>query len=309
MLNIYVIDDSGYKLVLDIGNEFKRNNEIIKLELKRSYDLEKYIEDEMALIVINEDKIEENIKEVIVKIRNSKTQNITPIIVVSSNTSLKHQLELIKIGIQYYIRTPYDKEYIYYIGINLLNLLNINKKISPLTGLPGNIQIQNEINKRLETGKTFAILYLDLDNFKSYNDVYGFSEGDEIIKFTAKSIEMGFEISEYNTNLFIGHIGGDDFVAITDQINYENVCKNIIGVFEENIKSYFTKEDLEKGYLEVTNRKGKKEKFPLTSISIGVVEINNQKFKNALEVGEVGAEVKKKAKQISGSSYFIDRRK
>lgn len=309
MLNIYVIDDSGYKLVLDIGNEFKRNNESIKLELKRSYDLDKFIEDEMALIVINEDKIEENIQELIVKIRNSKTQNITPIIVVSSNTSLKHKLELIKIGIQYYIRTPYDKEYIYYVAINLINLLNINKKISPLTGLPGNIQIQNEINKRLETGNTFAILYVDLDNFKAYNDVYGFSEGDEIIKFTAKSIEMGLDISECNTNLFIGHIGGDDFVAITDQINYENVCKNIIGVFEENIKSYFTKEDLEKGYLEVTNRKGKKEKFPLTSVSIGVVEINNQKFKNALEVGEVGAEVKKKAKQISGSSYFIDRRK
>ena len=110
-------------------------------------------------------------------------------------------------------------------------------------------------------------------------------------------------------NSFIGHIGGDDFIAIVPTLNCEDVCKDIIANFDANVVRFFTEDDVEKGYIEVANRKGVIEQFPLTSISIGVVEADVGRFANILEIGEVGAQVKHMAKSVMGSSYAIDRRK
>ena len=152
------------------------------------------------------------------------------------------------------------------------------------------------------------MMYLDLDNFKAYNDLYGFLKGDEIIKFTAKTILKNVHTDEYEDS-FVGHIGGDDFVAIISETDYEKICQNIIADFDSNVGKYFTEEDVEKGYMEVENRKGILEQFPLTSISVGVVEVEKGRFANVLEIGEAGASVKHLAKTIQGSTYVIDRRK
>ena len=156
--------------------------------------------------------------------------------------------------------------------------------------------------------ETFSVLYLDLDNFKAYNDVYGFLRGDEIIKFTANVILKNVHMESQIEN-FVGHIGGDDFVAIVDNECYEKVCQNIILEFDKGVTKYFTEEDIERGYLEVPNRKGIIEQFPITSISIGVVVVDKSKYANILEIGEVGAQVKHIAKTTMGSSYAINRRK
>ena len=182
--------------------------------------------------------------------------------------------------------------------------------MSPLTGLPGNVQIQAEMKKRLLNKENFVMLYLDLDNFKAYNDVYGFLNGDEIIKFTARTIVDNIDKLSISSNTFVGHIGGDDFVAIvSDEDDYEAICQNIIAEFDQGILEYFNEDDIERGYLEVPNRKCIIEEFPLTSISIGVVVVNKGRFHNALEIGEVGAQVKHLAKTMPGSAYVIDRRK
>ena len=170
------------------------------------------------------------------------------------------------------------------------------------------MQIQAEMKKRLMKRKFFAMLYIDLDNFKAYNDVYGFSNGDEIIKFTARTIIKNVHSKEDDNN-FIGHIGGDDFIAIVEDSDYEKICQNIIIEFDKNIKKYFSEDDITKGYLEVPNRKGIIEEFPLTTISVGVVEVDPGRFHNTLEIGEAGAQVKHLSKTISGSTYVIDRRK
>ncbi|MBO5413746.1 MAG: GGDEF domain-containing protein, partial [Clostridia bacterium] len=190
----------------------------------------------------------------------------------------------------------------------VLRLLYVNRRVSPLTGLPGNVQIQAEMKKRLLNKETFGMMYLDLDNFKAYNDVYGFLKGDEIIKFTAKTILKNVHTEAYEDS-FVGHIGGDDFVAIVGETDYEKICQNIIADFDHNVISYFTEEDAQKGYIEVANRRGVMEQFPLTSISIGVVVVEAGRFKNVLEIGEAGAGVKHLAKTIQGSTYVIDRRK
>ena len=160
----------------------------------------------------------------------------------------------------------------------------------------------------LSLKEEFTVLYLDLDNFKAYNDVYGFVRGDEIITLTAKIITDNiFKLD--NSNVFVGHIGGDDFVAILDgKVNYDEVCQDILAQFDRSVQSYFNKEDIEKGYFEVPNRKGIMEEFPLTSLSIGVVVPEKDRLKNILEVGEVGAQVKHLAKSTAGSCYAVNRR-
>lgn len=136
----------------------------------------------------------------------------------------------------------------------------------------------------------------NLDNFKAYNDVYGFLKGDEIIKFTAEVIVSNVH-QEIPEGSFVGHIGGDDFVAIIPTTQCDKICQDIISTFDTNVLKFFTPEDIERGYIEVANRKGIIEQFPLTSVSIGVVVADVNRFYNMLEIGEVGAQVKHAAKQ------------
>ena len=184
----------------------------------------------------------------------------------------------------------------------------INRRVSPLTGLPGNVQIHAELKKRLASDKSFSVLYIDIDNFKAYNDVYGFLKGDEVIKYTANII-LHCTHDLINEGSFVGHIGGDDFVSIISGTRGEELCKNIIANFDAKVSEYYTEQDAQNGYIEVENRKGIIEHFPITSISIGVVEADSDRFSNILEIGEVGAQVKHLAKTVLGSTYVIDRRK
>ena len=261
------------------------------------------------LIIINDDTITKNTIELCTEIRKTEDNNIIPIIVLSSREDKEFKIDLAKNYVEYYVAKSMGLEYLYYRIRNIFRLLVLNRTISPLTGLPGNTQIQAELKKRLAREKEFIVLYLDLDDFKAYNDVYGFLKGDEIIKFTARTILENVN-NIANSNAFVGHIGGDDFVAILDEnTNYEEICRNIIAQFDKGVKYFFTEEDYNRGYLKIQNRKGKMEHFFLTAISIGVVQVESDKYSNVLEIGEVGAQVKHIAKKYKGSCYAIDRRK
>lgn len=260
------------------------------------------------LIIIDEDNFSGNVVDVCNYIRKNNENTISPIMVISSTRDKDHRINILKTDVEYFIKFPIDDEYIYYTIKNIIRLMSSNRKVSPLTGLPGNIQIQVELKKRLLRKENFSILYLDLDNFKEYNDTYGFLKGDEVIKFTAKTILEAVHSYKIE-DTFVGHIGGDDFVAIISDIDYEKLCQDIIAIFDNNIKEYFNSEDIEKGYLEVENRKGIIEQFPITAISIGVVDVKSGEYENPLEIGEVGAQVKHLAKTQIGSAYAINRRK
>jgi diguanylate cyclase (GGDEF)-like protein len=303
---VYLIDDDD-KLKKLLTESFK-DNKNYKFKQIRTENIDVALKDIPALIIVNEDTISENAETICNKIRNNDDNSITPIIVVTSNIEREHRIRVLQEGATYFIKNPIDFEYLFYTINNITNLLYLNRKVSPLTNLPGNVQIQAEIKRRLMKKEYFVMLYLDLDNFKAYNDVYGFSKGDEIIKFTARTIINNVHAKDEDNN-FVGHIGGDDFIAIVDDDNFEEICQNIVLEFDKNIKKYFNEDDLKKGYLEVPNRKGIIEEFPLTTISVGAVEVTPGRFKNALEIGEEGAQVKHLAKTISGSTYVIDRRK
>ena len=261
-----------------------------------------------SLIIINEESINEDVLELCEKIRKNEDNSITPIIVITADDSEEHKIDILERSVEYVISKKEIKDYLYYIIKNLSRLLTVNRTVSPLTGLPGNLPIQTELKKRLLKKEPFVVLYIDLDNFKAYNDVYGFLKGDEIIKLTAKIITKHIHALE-STDAFVGHIGGDDFVAITnDDIDYEAICQDIIAEFDVEVLKLFNDTDIERKYIEVQNRKGVMEQFPLTSISIGVVVADAKRFSNILEIGEVGAQVKHLSKTTMGSSYAIDRR-
>ena len=304
--DIYIIDDDKYSLQ-DLKDLFADNEEYRFVNVSTE-EINKALINIPSLIIINEDNVDRDIEELCSTIRKNEDNSITPIIVISSNLDKEHRLNVLKKAVEYYIKKPVDQDYLYYTIKNLMRLMYTNRRVSPLTGLPGNVQINEKKKKRLFNKEDFGVLYLDLDNFKAYNDVYGFIKGDEIIKFTARTIVKNVHAIK-NNNCFVGHIGGDDFVAIVSRTNYDEVCQNIIKDFDSEILSYFTEEDRKRGYIEVANRRGILEDFPLTSISIGVVDVELNRFNNILEIGEVGAQVKHLAKTILGSSYVIDRRK
>ena len=304
---VYVIDEQE-ELTEELKKIFSENKNL-KFKRIETKNIDYLFNNLPQLIVINDDTVTKDTIEICTEIRKVEDNNIIPIIVVSSKEDKEFKMNLAKNYVEYYVAKSMGLDYLYYRIRNIFRLLVVNRTISPLTGLPGNIQIQAELKKRLARNEDFTVLYLDLDNFKAYNDVYGFLKGDEIIKFTAKTILENIN-NVGNNDVFVGHIGGDDFVAILGNgIGYEDVCQNIIAQFDKGVKYFFTEEDYNRGYLKIQNRKGKMEHFFLTSISIGVVSVECDRFSNVLEIGEVGAQVKHIAKKYKGSCYAIDRRK
>lgn len=261
------------------------------------------------LIIINEDGLEEEtINEVCKLIRKDKNYSITPMIVISSSRDEKHRLDILKKGAEYYIPKPLNKQYFYYTIKNLSHLISSNRCISALTGLPGNIQIENELKRRLGLKNLYAVLYVDLDNFKAYNDKYGFMNGDEVIKYTAEILKE--VIQKYGKRGdFLGHIGGDDFVAVVDYENARKIGRMILKSFDADINKFYSEDDIKKGGIKLLNRKGKMEKYPITTITVAMISNRYKQYRSTLEIGEDGASIKKKAKAIPGSTFMEDRRK
>jgi len=175
---------------------------------------------------------------------------------------------------------------------------------NPLTGLPGNMPINEHINKLLEQQVPFVACYCDLDHFKPFNDVYGFSKGDAMIQMTAKILA---EICDPELD-FLGHIGGDDFIALFCSPDWEERCRRGLEKFGATVISFFSVSDNERGGYVMENRRGEKEFNALTSLSIGAVKVGPGVFSSHMEVSTVAAEAKKMAKKISGNSLYINLR-
>ena len=191
--------------------------------------------------------------------------------------------------------------------INVSELrVQVARNANPLTGLPGNRSINNAIKLRIKNEELFSVLYTDLDNFKAYNDIYGYQCGDKMIKLTSKILKES--ANKYDASAFIGHIGGDDFVIISEVNNDINIAEEIISSFDKKRRKLFNEEDWNRKYMISKNRKKELFKCPLTSISIAIVSNEEIKLNNYLEVGDRAAELKSKVKENEGSNYLKDRR-
>ena len=229
---IYIVEDYG-EIYSKIKNMLKNEKDYL-IKNVGTKTLEEDLKDIPDLIIINETGISRRLIEICNLIRSYNDNSITPIIVISSDVSKEHIIQVLQNSVEYFITEPIDEEYMYYTIKNIIRLIQMNRRVSPLTGLPGNVQIQVEIKKRLLKKKAFAVLYFDLDNFKEYNDIYGFLKGDEIIKYTAKTI-LNVIHNNNLENTFVGHIGGDDFIAIIPDSDYNKICQDILLHFDSGI--------------------------------------------------------------------------
>jgi len=175
---------------------------------------------------------------------------------------------------------------------------------SPLTGLPGNVQIEDEIRRRHLSGESVAVCYADLDNFKGYNDRYGFLQGDQAISYTAGVLR---EIAEATPHSFVGHVGGDDFVLVVPIDEAESASQKAIERFDSESESLYEPEDVVRGYIEVQDRRGRMMRYPILSLSIGI-GMNGEDITDYREIVDSATEMKAFAKRQPGSSYAIDRR-
>jgi len=178
---------------------------------------------------------------------------------------------------------------------------------SPLTRLPGGVAIENVMKKRIAAGVPIAFCLMDIDNFKAYNDYYGYAKGNDVIQATAAIISEA--VAKYgHENDFIGHIGGDDYVLITTPDLYPRICQAIIDTFDRAIPGFYDEQDRNRGHIVGENRQGQEVKFPLATISIAVVTNVKRKFRNHIQYGEVAAEMKELAKTVAGSTFMVDQR-
>ncbi|MFH1762274.1 MAG: HAMP domain-containing protein [bacterium] len=192
-------------------------------------------------------------------------------------------------------------------AVALQNMREADRGANPLTGLPGNVTIANEIDKRLTQKLDIAVLYGDLDNFKAYNDKYGFTRGDDAILYTRDCFIDSVK-TKGTKDAFVGHEGGDDFVVITNFDNYEQLARTIIASFDRDIAQFYNEIDARNGYIESVNRQGMRQRFPLMSLSLAIVSNHFRNFKNHAELVSVVAEMKKVVKKYEGSNFAIDKR-
>jgi len=231
-----------------------------------------------------------------------------PVIMVTAKGDIDDKVGGIDAGADDYVVKPFEpKELLARIRM-IIRRTESDLEANPLTRLPGNVSIINEISRHLEDKSLFAVCYLDLDKFKAYNDKYGFEHGDEVIRETARILIRAVQECG-NPDDFIGHIGGDDFVAITTPDTADNLCKKIIADFGKALPFFYNDTDRKMGYIIARDRSGKEQKIPLLSISIGVVTNESRKIEHLAQIGEIGAELKSYAKSLEGSNYVKDQRK
>jgi len=196
----------------------------------------------------------------------------------------------------------------YYGIVTIKDLLNktieieVNNatQLNPLTALPGNPLIERALANMLHEGREGCVLYFDIDNFKAYNDVYGFENGDRVIRHLAGCIAALLPGKQ-----FLGHVGGDDFVAILEVCEAEPLCRALIARFDETIRGFYSDEDAENGYILTKNRQGREEQFPLISISVAGVHVTPGRFADVYSLSAEASRIKKECKQIPGSTYMI----
>jgi diguanylate cyclase (GGDEF)-like protein len=230
-----------------------------------------------------------------------------PIIMLTGKGDVNDKVDGIDAGADDYMVKPFEpKELLARIRM-ILRRTERDLEANPLTRLPGNVAILNELSQRLENKSPFAVCYVDLDKFKAYNDKYGFEHGDEVIRETARILLRALQ--RYGApEDFIGHIGGDDFVVVTTPAAADNICQAVIGDFEKAAPSFYNEKDRQAGYILSHSRQGQEQKIPLLSLSIGVVTNEHRRIEHVAQIGEIGAELKAVAKGMERSNFVKDKR-
>ena len=231
-----------------------------------------------------------------------------PVIMLTGKGEVKDVVDGINAGADDYLIKPFEPDALLARIRMILRRTVRSLDANPLTHLPGNTSIMEKLQTLLNSKQKFAVGYADLDKFKVYNDKYGFEKGDEVIRGLGR-ILVSVVREKCGQDGFVGHIGGDDFVFIADDPMVEDVCKTIIAEFDKTAPSFYNEEDRAAGFIMGKDRQGQTVKTGFVSISIGIVSNSFQKIAHVAQIGEIGAELKKRAKNIDKSVFVRDQRK
>ena len=245
--------------------------------------------------------------EVARRLRSDPRTLPVSIIMLTATGLSANRLEGLNAGADDYIVKPFDTPELLARVKGVLRRAREVRSQSPLTGLPGYVRIEEEIERRIAAKADFAVLYADLDNFKAFNEFYGFDRGDEVLRHTALMLKE-IAADAAGSEAFIGHVGGDDFVLVTTTDLGPSVADLIIEKFDSAAPAFYLEEDRERGFIEVENRRGDMQRYPIVSVSIGIASSERRVFTHYAEVVAVAAEMKEFTKRTPGSVWAADRR-
>ena len=238
--------------------------------------------------------------------QDPRTATVSVIMLTARGLSAD-KLEGFAIGADDYIVKPFDTPELLARIRGVLRRSRDTRTQSPLTGLPGNVRIEEEIDARIDRAEPFAILYADLDHFKAYNDHYGFMRGDEVIQTTARLIGDAARAASDGA-AFVGHVGGDDFVVVVSPEQAERAADAIVAAFDDAAPGFYDGADRERAFIEVTNRRGELQRFGVLTLSIGIASSAKRAFQHYAEAVAVATEMKQYTKDSQRSSWAADRR-
>ena len=238
-------------------------------------------------------------------LRQDPRTRFLPIVFLTAHPDREVKLAELEAGAEDFITKPYDSDELLARVGAAVRRWNGMRAVNPLSGLPGNSTITEEIESRLARTETFALLYVDIDRFKEFNDHYGFTRGDRVITMLA---EILIDVARADQR-FVGHVGGDDFVVLSGLNEAEGLAKAITERFDCGVRPLYDAEDRARGWIEARDRRGKLRHVPIATVSIGIVNIPPGRFDGAISAARAAAEVKEVAKRQPGSAWAVDRRK
>lgn len=298
---IFVIDDEGD--VLDfVSDAFKDNPEIEIVGSKSDFDeLGRKFKRDFSLILVNRDNINNDLRLLTDFIKGHLFYLVIPVLVLTGDEETIKNQNAMYFPILNYLPKSMDKENFRIRIEYVLEIFEYNQNINDISHLPNSDVIDRRVMEEMDRGSEFAFVFLDLDNFKGFNDYYGLYKGNEVLLFLSDTLQD--VISEIGTlDDFIGHVGGDDFIIIlNDCENVEKIGNEVIRRFDEGISQFYDSKDLDRGYIEILNRSGEVEKIPIMGISIVSVDYTDFNQMSFDEVYRKIMNIKKEAKMVEGS--------
>jgi len=303
-----LIADDQVELIFLMKEFLEKNGFIVSTAVDGMEALQKIYEITPDVVILDYNMPFKNGIEIVSELKKNPVYSHIPVIIMTARGDKETKIKGLLMGIDDYITKPVDNDELI---ARIRMIVKRNKQVldsNPLSKLPGNPSIQARIEKAIEKKEKFAVLYIDLNNFKAYNDVYGFEAGDNVIKTLAK-ILIDVVMKNPLPGDFIGHIGGDDFIVVTHPDRAEDIAKKIISNFNQIVPSFYNKEDRERGFIVAKDRTGNEVKFSMLGVAIGIVHNLYRDIKSYAQVSHIGSELKKACKSNSHSSYLMDRRK
>ncbi len=303
-----VVADDDRDFALHLRDWFAARGHLAEIVAEPEALESRLAEDPPDLLVLDQQLRGVNTVALMRLLRRNKASTFSDVLLVTDGPVDDTILKALEAGADDFLCRPFSDLELEAVVSTLTRRSRTLRDVSPLTGLPGNHRCTLELRRRIEQRMPVALAHADLDHFKPFNDHYGFLRGDQVIKFAAHIIQEAVAAVDPTGTAFIGHIGGDDFMALLSPDDAEAFSAQVVESFDEGVLDFYDPEDALRGYIELQDRRGGRQAFPPVTISIGVATSRNRPFASHFEASTIASEMKEYAKATQGSSYEIDRR-